>query len=64
MASMYAEEIVSLIEEMPQLDAILVFHNYSCQQEKWAESHPKVKDIFTGIHSLVKRLEVRIDPIL
>lgn len=59
---MFARTVVPLIEDVPLLNAILVFGNYTHQQTEWVKQHPKGKGTASRIHSLIKILEQMIDP--
>jgi hypothetical protein len=59
---MFAKQLVSIVEDWPQIDAILIFHNDFFQYKEWLTNHPKAKGAFTGIHSLIECLEKIINP--
>ena len=59
---MFAREVVPLIKGWSKLDAILVFRNDICKYKEWSKHRPKVRGVFTGIHSLIQCLEHIIDP--
>jgi hypothetical protein len=61
-AGMFAKQVVPVIEDWPQINSILVFHNDICQYKEWSKHHLKVKGVFTGICSLIKCLEQIINP--